>query len=85
MASSQVMPAVGSFTAPVMQAAWKSKPSWAVVAASDRTINPDLERWMAKRAGSKVTEVNSSHVAFLSHPEEIAKVIEQAAAASGNR
>jgi pimeloyl-ACP methyl ester carboxylesterase len=85
MASSQVMPAVGSFTAPVMQAAWKSKPSWAVVAASDRTINPDLERWMAKRAGSKVTEVNSSHVAFLSHPEEIAKVIEQAAAASGGR
>jgi hypothetical protein len=40
---------------------------------------------MAKRAGSKVTEVNSSHVAFLSHPEEIAKVIEQAAAASGGR
>jgi pimeloyl-ACP methyl ester carboxylesterase len=84
MASSQVMPAVESFTAPVTQPAWKSKPSWAVVATSDRTVNPDLERWMATRANSKTVEVNSSHVAYLSHPVEIARLIERAASESGN-
>jgi pimeloyl-ACP methyl ester carboxylesterase len=85
MASSQVMPAEESFTAPVTQPAWKTKPSWAVVATADRTVNPELERWMARRAGSTVVEVNSSHVAFLSHPAEMAKVIEQAATAGDSR
>ncbi|RKF31495.1 alpha/beta hydrolase [Paraburkholderia fungorum] len=85
MASSQVMPAVESFTAPVTQPAWKSKPSWAVVATADRTVNPDLERWMAKRANSTTIEVNSSHVAYLSHPAEIARLIEKAAVESADR
>lgn len=82
MAESQVMPSVRAFTDPVTTAAWKTKPSWALVATSDRTVNPDLERFMSKRAGSTVVEVNSSHVAFLSHPKEVAKLIEQAAVAS---
>jgi pimeloyl-ACP methyl ester carboxylesterase len=85
MASSQVMPAIKSFTSPVTQPAWKAKPSWAVVATADRTVSPELERWMARRAGSTVVEVNSSHVAFLSHPAEIAKVIEQAASTGDSR
>jgi pimeloyl-ACP methyl ester carboxylesterase len=80
MAESQVMPSVHAFTDRVTTAAWKTKPSWALVATSDRTVNPDLERFMSKRAGSTVVEVNSSHVAFLSHPAEVAKLIEQAAA-----
>jgi pimeloyl-ACP methyl ester carboxylesterase len=79
MAASQVMPSVHAFTDPVSQAAWKDKPSWALVAKSDRTVNPDLERFMAKRAGSTTIEVDSSHVAFLSHPAEVAKLIEEAA------
>jgi pimeloyl-ACP methyl ester carboxylesterase len=64
MASSQVMPAIESFTAPVTQPAWRKKPSWAVVASADRTVNPDLERWMARRAKITTVELSSSHVAY---------------------
>jgi pimeloyl-ACP methyl ester carboxylesterase len=81
MALSQVTPAVQAATAPVTQAAWKTKPSWAIVSRDDRTVNPDLERFMAKRAGSRTVEIGGSHVAFIAHPEQVAKVIEQAAAA----
>ena len=79
MAMSQVMPAVQTAAAPVTQAAWKSKPSWAVITTADRTVNPELQRCMAARAGSKVVEINGSHAAFIAHPEDIAKVIEKAA------
>ncbi|RQN38196.1 alpha/beta hydrolase [Paraburkholderia tropica] len=79
MARSQVMPAAASFGTPVSAAAWKTKPSWAVVATADRAINPDLERFMTKRAGSTTIELDSSHVAYMSHPKEVAKLIEQAA------
>jgi pimeloyl-ACP methyl ester carboxylesterase len=82
MAISQVMPAVQAFTDPVTQAAWKTKPSWAVVSTSDRTVNPELERFMAKRAGSKTIELDASHAVFLSHPVHVAELIEQAAAGS---
>jgi len=85
MASSQVMPAIGTFTASVTKPAWKQKRSWAIVATADRTVNPDLERWMAKRANSSVVEVASSHVAYLSHPADVARVIERAATATANR
>jgi pimeloyl-ACP methyl ester carboxylesterase len=84
MASSQVMPAVSTFTVSITTPAWKTKPSWAVVATADRTVNPDLERWMAKRANSTVVEVNSSHVSYLSHPMEIARLVERAASESAN-
>ncbi|MYM70847.1 alpha/beta fold hydrolase [Duganella sp. FT134W] len=84
MARAQVLPAVQTAAAPVTQAAWKTKPSWAIVSTADRTVNPDLERVMAKRAGSKITEINGSHATFIVHPAEVAKVIEQAANATGS-
>lgn len=68
-----------SFTHAITTPAWKSKPSWYMVATADRSINPDQERTMAKRANAKTIEVNSSHVAYISHPKETAKLIEQAA------
>jgi pimeloyl-ACP methyl ester carboxylesterase len=85
MAQSQVLPAVQAATAAVSQAAWKTRPSWAIVSASDRTVNPDLERFMAKRAGSTTVEIEGSHAAFIAHPDRVAKVIEGAAAAVGGK
>jgi len=82
MALSQVMPAARLADTPVTQAAWKTKPSWAVVSTEDRTVNPDLQRYMAQRAGSKITEIKGSHAAFVAHPAQVAQVIEQAAAAT---
>ncbi|HTV83922.1 MAG TPA: alpha/beta hydrolase [Dyella sp.] len=81
MALSQVMPAAKSFGTPITAAAWRTKPSFAVVATQDRAINPDLERFMTKRAGSKTVEIKASHVVYISHPHEVAKLIEQAAGA----
>lgn len=66
-----------------VNAAWKTKPSWYVVASDDKTINPDLERMMAKRAGAKTTVVGSSHVAMLSKPNEVVGVILEAAKSAG--
>jgi pimeloyl-ACP methyl ester carboxylesterase len=61
-------------------AAWRSKPSWYAVSTEDRTINPDLERFMAKRMGAKTIEVKASHVSLISQPETIADLILEAAA-----
>jgi pimeloyl-ACP methyl ester carboxylesterase len=61
------------------QAAWRSKPSWYAVSTEDRTINPDLERFMAKRMGAKTIEVKASHVSLISQPEAIANLILDAA------
>jgi pimeloyl-ACP methyl ester carboxylesterase len=63
-------------------AAWRSKPSWYAVSTEDRTINPDLERFMAKRMGAKTIEVKSSHVSLISHPDTIANLILEAAGQS---
>ena len=82
MARSQVLPAVQTAAAPITQAAWKTKPSWAIVSSADRTVNPELERYMAKRAGSKTVEINGSHATFVVHAAEVAQVIEQAAASA---
>jgi pimeloyl-ACP methyl ester carboxylesterase len=60
-------------------AAWRSKPSYYAVSTEDRTINPDLERFMAKRMGAKTIEVKASHLSLISHPEEIAGLILEAA------
>jgi pimeloyl-ACP methyl ester carboxylesterase len=60
-------------------AAWRSKPSFYAVSTEDRTINPDLERFMAKRMGAKTIEVKASHLALISHPDEIAGLILEAA------
>jgi pimeloyl-ACP methyl ester carboxylesterase len=82
MAISQVPISTDSFTHKVTNPAWKNKPTWYMVAGSDRSINPIQERMMAKRANAKTVEVNSSHVAYMSHPKEAAKLIEEAAASA---
>jgi pimeloyl-ACP methyl ester carboxylesterase len=60
-------------------AAWRSKPSYYAVSTEDRTINPDLERFMAKRMGATTIEVKSSHLSLISHPDEITRLILEAA------
>jgi pimeloyl-ACP methyl ester carboxylesterase len=67
------------FAASVPQVAWKTIPSWYVVSKQDHAINPELERFFAKRMGAKTSEIDASHVAFISHAKEIAALIEQAA------
>ena len=79
MAIAQVPISTDSFTHKVSNPAWKNKPTGYMVASSDRSINPEQERMMAKRANAKTVEVNSSHVAYMSHPKEAAKLIEDAA------
>jgi pimeloyl-ACP methyl ester carboxylesterase len=79
MAESQVLISADSFTSPIKSPAWKSKPTWYMVATADRSINPEQERMMAKRANAKTVEVDSSHVAYISHPREAARLIEDAA------
>lgn len=66
---------------PMGAPAWKKIPSWFLVAQEDRAINPDLERFFAKRMNAKTAEIKSSHVPFLSKPEAVVKMIEEAAAA----
>ncbi|NEJ89255.1 alpha/beta fold hydrolase [Rhizobium leguminosarum] len=66
-------------TGKTTQAAWRSKPSWYAVSTEDRTINPDLERFMAKRMGAKTIEIQASHLSLISHPDEITKLILTAA------
>jgi pimeloyl-ACP methyl ester carboxylesterase len=61
--------------------AWKSKPSWYIVATQDRTVQPELQRFVSKRMAAKVTEVASSHVPMLSHPDLVINVIRAAAKA----
>jgi pimeloyl-ACP methyl ester carboxylesterase len=82
MAISQVPISTDSFTHKVTSPAWKTKPTWYMVATADRSINPEQERMMAKRANAKTIEVNASHVAYMSHPKETAKLIEEAATSS---
>ncbi|ANN65523.1 alpha/beta fold hydrolase [Bordetella bronchialis] len=60
-------------------AAWRSKPSFYAVSTEDRTINPDLERFMAKRMGAKTIEVKASHLSLISHPDTITALILEAA------
>jgi pimeloyl-ACP methyl ester carboxylesterase len=66
-------------TGKTTQAAWRSKPSFYAVSTEDRTINPDLERFMAKRMGAKTIEVKASHLSLISHPDEITRLILEAA------
>ena len=80
MARSQVLNLADNFKAVITTAAWRSKPSWMLVATKDRTINPDLERWYAERAKSHKVEVSgASHSVYVSRPKEVAALIEEAA------
>lgn len=74
-------PAADLFSTSVEGTAWKSKPSWYIVANNDRTIQPDLERFVAKRMGAITFDIDSSHVPMLSHPDFVLDVIRRAAAA----
>jgi pimeloyl-ACP methyl ester carboxylesterase len=79
-ARSQIETAAAVFTGQVTTPAWRSKPSWMLVAKADLIINPDLERWYAKRAHSHTAEADgASHSVYETHPEEVAAMIEDAA------
>ena len=80
MAISQVMPAVQVLTTPVKEAAWRTKPSYGIIAGADRAQSPDLERFMYERANAHITVVpGASHAVYISHPEKIVAVIQEAA------
>jgi pimeloyl-ACP methyl ester carboxylesterase len=66
-------------TAKTTVAAWRTKPSFYAVSTDDRTIDPNLERFMAKRMGAKTIEVKASHLSLISHPDTIARLIVEAA------
>src|SRR3984957_1894542 len=77
---SQVLAAAKVFNTPLTAAAWKTKPSWGIVAGSDQIINPDLEKWYYNRAHSQwIIVQGASHSVYESHPKEVAAVIEEAA------
>ncbi|HEY9347153.1 MAG TPA: alpha/beta fold hydrolase, partial [Inquilinus sp.] len=84
-AQSQVRTAAAVFSTPMTAAAWKTKPSWGIVAAADKIINPDLERFYYERAHSHVTVLQgASHSVYESRPKEVAAVIEDAARHAGD-
>jgi pimeloyl-ACP methyl ester carboxylesterase len=77
--ATQAVPVPDLFTQKLDGAAWKSKPSWYIVGAEDRTVHPDLERFVAKRMGAVTVELRSSHVPMLSQPQAVLDVIRKAA------
>src|SRR5437660_666275 len=77
--ATQVVPDAGLFSRNAEGTAWKSKPSWYIVANNDRTVHPDLERFVAKRMGAHTYDVDSSHVPMLSRPDFVLGVIREAA------
>ena len=81
LADSQVPWGVAALDGAVAEPAWKSKPSWYLVATEDQMIPPAAQRAMSKRAGSTVVEVSGSHAVYVSRPAEVAALIEAAAAA----
>jgi pimeloyl-ACP methyl ester carboxylesterase len=83
MYADQAPLAVSVFTAPIVNPAWRLKPSWYLVSANDQIIPPDVERMYAKRMKAITEEVAGSHVAFISHPEVAAHLIEEAAKGAG--
>src|SRR6202008_858983 len=79
--STHFAPALDLFTQKHEGVAWRSKPSWAIVATEDRTVHPDLERFAAKRMAATIVEVKSGHVPMVSDPREVLDVIRNATAA----
>jgi len=79
MADSQVPWGLEALGGEISQPAWKAKPSWYLIATDDKMIPPDAQRSMAKRAGSTVVEVKGSHAIYVSQPEAVAALVEQAA------
>jgi pimeloyl-ACP methyl ester carboxylesterase len=83
MAATQRPLADRAFSDVTEAAAWRTLPSWAIVATADRAAGTDVTRSMARRAGATITEIDSSHVVMVSHPQEVALVIQEAIAAVG--
>jgi pimeloyl-ACP methyl ester carboxylesterase len=79
--ATQAVPVPDLFAQKVEGTAWKTKPSWYIVGKNDRTVHPDLERFVAKRMGATTVELASSHVPMLSQPQAVLDVIRKAAAA----
>jgi pimeloyl-ACP methyl ester carboxylesterase len=79
LADSQQQLAEKALGAPVSVAAWRTKPSYAILTTEDRVVSPELQRWMYQRSGAKVTEINASHAVFISQAALVARVIETAA------
>jgi len=79
MADSQVPWGVEALSGRISEPAWKTKPSWYLVATDDKMIPPDAQRVMSKRAGSTVVEVKGSHAVYVSQPQAVASLIEKAA------
>lgn len=79
MANSQIPLSASVLGSSIKEPAWKTKPSWYVVATEDHELSPDAERLGAKRAGAVITEIKGSHVVFISQPKAVSAVIEAAA------
>lgn len=79
MADAQVPWGLAALTAPITEPAWRSKPSWYLLATQDRMIAPPAQRFMSQRAGSTVVEVAGSHAVFISKPEAVTDLIQKAA------
>jgi pimeloyl-ACP methyl ester carboxylesterase len=77
--ATQMAPLADLFNQPVPGAAWKVKPTYYIVGSEDRTIQPELERFLAKRMKARVTELPTSHVPMVSQPQRVYEVIRQAA------
>jgi len=82
MADSQVPWGVAALSGTITEPAWKTKPSWYLVATDDKMIPPVAQRLMSRRAGSTVVEAAGSHAIYVSHPEAVAAIIETAASAA---
>jgi pimeloyl-ACP methyl ester carboxylesterase len=81
MADSQVPWGVEALSGTISEPAWKTKPSWYLVATDDKMIPPPAQRFMSKRAGSTVVEAAGSHGIYVSQPNAVARIIEKAAGA----
>ena len=79
MADSQVPWGVAALSGKISEPAWKTKPSWYLIATDDKMIPPDAQRFMSKRAGSTVAEAKGSHAIYVSQPKAVAALVEQAA------
>src|ERR1700722_947594 len=79
MADAQVPVSASAFGYVFGEPAWRSKPTWYIVASEDHTIQPALEHFMGQRTGGKVSEIAGSHLIFISHPDQVAAVVEEAA------
>ncbi|MFE9098135.1 alpha/beta fold hydrolase [Streptomyces sp. NPDC007264] len=84
LAATQRPAATAAFSEKARAAAWRHIPSWFLVARQDRTIDPDQERFEARRAGAHTVEIDSSHVAMISHPGAVTDLILRAAGAAGS-